>query len=764
MSIPRQSRLRAVILAAIVAAGAGLHCRADVVSNCFKVVNYSVCWHVECTLDGFTNALDIAVDDNTHNGFRAFDHGSRAFAYYAAVESGETIDAGTFIRMTNMVEFVDQSDFIVAFAIGCSESNRIDGNFGWVRLAYEGGAIVLKGGAINTTQGSPLVAEGVLPSFVNPETGCETNTFYTTRENPPRILHHRDVAFDFAIFNYTEDCWSVGVQHSRGNGYVATVSAGTYVSDSTFSQQKKYDGNDNGDLFFLAFKWWPDANDTTRHTRYGWLAIGLKDGAPAILASEMSETAGAPLVARGFNGVDDGPDEPVEGLIWRCNFNGGVQWLEITNMPEVASHTLLVGDEFEALIDDGRYSGRLCAEIGGGDGERAWFSVNERVNGGLGPRYVPAKWQTLKTSFKMYSIRAWEEQEGGLYAEMPPSLEEEVATGIRLIVVPGSIINIDDKLALRYCVYEGAFASDTDYWWEVNAGVTNGVGALETQTVRLVEKERGDEPTSPIENWVEVEIEAVNDGSPHGLAYRIYIDGALLCSEEDGGSVFRARPVATDKGGVTALGIGGETFIDDIVFSSATIDPLAGVDIYPRRFGSGNVELTDDELANLADIIGFEALSKAERITMYPWEDDSGAEPDDAAKVCIDLGISPYHIKPDDGRDLTMFFKYPTVRAVGIDPASCTVTGQIVPAEGTRLVCSPLRFMFGIKHYLDFGTPYAHAEEYGYDIYWNPDKFPLDTSSYTTSNGVFTVTYGEKFSEDDSAFFSLSIKDYRYWW
>ena len=764
MTCGRQSRLRAFLLAAIVAAGAGLCAQADIVSNCFSVVTYSANWHVECTLPEFANALDIAVDDNTHNGFRAFDHGSRAFAYYAAVESGETIDAVTFIRMTNMVEFVDHSDFIVAFAIGCSESNRIDGNFGWVRLAYEGGAIVLKGGAINTTQGSPLVAEGVLPSFVNQETGCETNTFYTTRENPPRILHHRDVAFDFTIFNYTEDCWSVGVQHSRGNGYVATVSAGTYVSDSTFSQQKKYDGNDNGDLFFLAFKWWPDANDTTRHTRYGWLAIGLKDGVPAVLASEMSETAGAPLVARGFDGVDDGPDEPVDGLLWRCNFNNGVQRMEITNMPEVASHALLVGDNSEAFIDDGRCSGRRCAEIDGAYGERAWFSVNERVNGGSSPRYVPGKWQTLKTSFKMYSINGWEDLDGGLYVELPPSPGEEKTRDIMLIAAQGSIINIDDKLALRYCECEGEFDYEMDYWWEVNAGMTNGVGMLEERTVRLVEKERGDEPTSPVKNWVPIEIEAVNDGSPHGLAYRIYIDGALVCSEEDGGSVFRARPVATDKSGVVALGIGGVAFIDDVVFSSTTINPLSGVDIYPRRFGSGNVELTDDELANLADIIGFEALSKAERITMYPWEDDSGAEPDDAAKVCIDLGISPYHIKPDDGRDLTMFFKYPTVRAVGIDPSSCTVTGQIVPAEGTRIVCSHLRFMFGIKHYLDFGTPYAHAEEYGYDIYWYPDKFPLDTSSYTTSNGVFTVTYGEKFSEDDSAFFSLSIKDYRYWY
>ena len=754
-----------MILAAIVAVGAGLHCQANIVSNCFRVVNYSVCWHVECTLEGFTNALDIAIDDNAHNGFRAGDHGSRAYTYLAAVESSETIDAGTFIGLTGMVEFVDQSDFIVAFAVGCSERNRIDGNFGWVRLAFEGGQIVLKGGAINTTRSSPLIVEGGQPpSYVNPETGCETNTFYVAFEGEPHIFHRRDSAFDFVIYNYEESCWGVGVQHSSGKGYVATVSAGTCVSNLTFSLQMKYDGYEGGDLFFLAFKWEPDANDTTRHVRYGWLAIGLKDGVPAVLASEMSETEGAPLSARGFEGVDDGPDDPVDGLLWRCNFNSGVQWMDATNMPEVASHMMLSGSLIEAIIDDGRYSGRRCVEIGGRNGERAWFSVNERVNGGLGPRYVPAKWQTLKTSFKMYSLRAWEELDGGLYAEMPSSSEEEGTRSIKIVAIPGGLINIDDKLALRYCEREDELGYDMDYWWEVNAGMTNGVGALETRTVRLVEKERGDEPTSPIKNLVSMEIEAVNDGSPHGLAYRFYIDGKLLCSAEDGAIVFRARPVAADKGGVTALGIGGEAFIDDVVFSSTTIDPLSGIDIYPQRFGSGNVELTDDELANLADIIGFEALSKAERITMYPWEDDSGAEPDDAAKVCIDLGISPYHIKPDDGRDLTLFFKYPTVRAVGIDPSSCTVTGQIVPAEGTRIVQPPLRFMFGIKHYLDFGTPYAHAEEYGYDIYWYPDKFPLDTSSYTTSNGVFTVTYGEKFSEDDSAFFSLSIKDFRYWW
>lgn len=741
--------------------------KADIVSNCFKVVSYGVNWHVECTLEGFTNALDIAIDDNTHNGFRAGDHGSRAYTYLAAVESSETIDAGTFIGLTGMVEFVDQSDFIVAFVIGCSERNRIDGNFGWVRLAFEDGQIVLKGGAINTTRSSPLIVEGGQPpSYVNPETGCETNTFYVAFEGEPHIFHRRDSAFDFVIFNYTESCWGISINHPSGRGYVATVPAGTYINDSTFSQQRTSDGYDRGDLFFLAFKWWPDANDTTRHVRYGWLAIGLRDGAPAVLASEMSETAGAPLAARGFEGVDDGPDDPVEGLIWRCNFNGGVQMMNATNMPEVASHLMTTGLYIETFIDDGRYSGRRCVEVGGLHGARAWFSVNERVNGGIGPRYVPGKWQRLKTSFRMYSFRAWEEQDGGLYAEMPPSPEEESARGIKLILAPGTIVNIDDKIALRYCECEDEFDDDMDYWWEVNGGMTNGVGELETRTVRLVEKERGDEPTSPIKNWVTVEIEAVNDGSPHGLAYRIYIDGILACSQTDRSTVFRARPEALDRTGVTALGIGGNACIDDVVFSSTTIDPLSGIEIYPQRFGAGNVELTDDELDNLAGIVGFEALSNAERITMYPWEDDFGCEPLDAPKICIDLGISPFHVKQDsdDGKGVMLFFKYPTVRAVGIDPSSCTVTGQIVPAEGTRIVCSPLRFMFGIKHYLDFGTPYAHAEEYGYDIYWYPDKFPLDTSSYTTSNGVFTVTYGEKFSDEGSAFFSLSIKDFRYWW
>ena len=43
------------------------------------------------------------------------------------------------------------------------------------------------------------------------------------------------------------------------------------------------------------------------------------------------------------------------------------------------------------------------------------------------------------------------------------------------------------------------------------------------------------------------------------------------------------------------------------------------------------------------------------------------------------------------------------------------------------------------------------------------DKLDRGLVAVKTSNGVFTITYDEKFSEDGSAFFSLSVKDFRYW-
>lgn len=144
--------------AIVVAAWMASSALADIVYDCFKVVNYSVNWHIECTLDGFTDAVDIAIDDNAYNGWRAGDHGSRIYAYLAAVSSNETVDDEVFSAAEGLIEFPNQSDFIVAFAVGCRSEKVIDGYIGWVHLAYEGGTIVLKGGALNTERGGSITA------------------------------------------------------------------------------------------------------------------------------------------------------------------------------------------------------------------------------------------------------------------------------------------------------------------------------------------------------------------------------------------------------------------------------------------------------------------------------------------------------------------------------------------------------------------------------------------------------------------------------
>ena len=191
--------------------------------------------------------------------------------------------------------------------------------------------------------------------------------------------------------------------------------------------------------------------------------------------------------------------------------------------------------------------------------------------------------------------------------------------------------------------------------------------------------------------------------------------------------------------------------MDDIVFRRKTIEPLAGVSVEPA------VQFTDDELSNLAGIIGLDRLRGVDSVTLSEWDAQSVGAP----KLCVQLGLSPFAMNTS-GTQLQLGFKNPTVVAAGIDPVARTVTGRVVPAAGTRIVQPPMPYMFGIKHYLDFGTPYAHAEDYGGSIYQNHDGWRLDISDYAASNGVFRIAYDPKFADDGSAFFSLSIKDFRY--
>ena len=539
---------RVFLLAAIIAAGADAHSTpvepdpdapngATIYRNCFCIVPGQLP-HLACTVSGL-EGIDYAVDKFATNDWQVVIHGygMNDARIRKALEGEHYVDDNNMPAGVHEVTGTSQPfvfEFCNWYKNGALGSKTW---YGYVSIALDENAelVILESAICNQQNVLKVVgpSESHGEEWINPATGCETNTFYATSGTTPHILHRRDSALDFVIFSHTENCWGIRVNHSSGYGYVAQVPSGTYVSDATFHQHRDVDGYDNGDSFFLAFKWWPGANDTVRHTRYGWLAIGRRDGAPAVLASEMSETEGAPLVARGFKGIDDGPDEKVDGLLWRCNFNNGVHGMDVTNLTEVAGHVALSGDGIEALIDDGRDSGRMCAMAEGYQWERVWFYVHEKGKNGWA-RSVPEKWQTLTVALKFFAYRVSDRYDE-FYLSGPPEADEEGPRSRRIIRVADSQLTVDDKIALRYCEDESGDR------WEVYAGVTNATGMLETRTIGLQAKERSEALVSPVRNWTVVQVEAVNDGSLFGLAYRIYINGVLACSVEDGTTVFRAR-------------------------------------------------------------------------------------------------------------------------------------------------------------------------------------------------------------------------------
>ena len=90
-------------------------------------------------------------------------------------------------------------------------------------------------------------------------------------------------------------------------------------------------------------------------------------------------------------------------------------------------------------------------------------------------------------------------------------------------------------------------------------------------------------------------------------------------------------------------------------------------------------------------------------------------------------------------------YKMPTVEFVGIDPVARTITGRVVPAEGTRIVSIPLKRAFGFyRIYQDENDGlYYKGDDWGEWIYDGEKGFSVDVSNYVSSNGIFKITYGE---------------------
>jgi len=121
-------------------------------------------------------------------------------------------------------------------------------------------------------------------------------------------------------------------------------------------------------------------------------------------------------------------------------------------------------------------------------------------------------------------------------------------------------------------------------------------------------------------------------------------------------------------------------------------------------------------------------------------------EADTAPIACAHLGISPFAIWTEDGKDyIETYYKMPTVEFVGIDPESRTITGRVVPAEGTAIVSAPLDRAFGFHRiYRDENGAMLDGLDWGREMYYGYQGFELDTSCYVESNGLFRITFPEE--------------------
>ena len=316
---------------------------------------------------------------------------------------------------------------------------------------------------------------------------------------------------------------------------------------------------------------------------------------------------------------------------------------------------------------------------------------------------------------------------------------------------PGTVIHIDDKMWLRYFVTESGGASTTN--WQACVGMLDASSNIVERTVDLKAADEDTALPSPVGAWTTVRVEAENAASPQGLCFRIWIGGVAAASS-DGATVFYARPSAADRSGVAALGLLGNAYLDDLTFFKKHRNPLDGVDI-----NTWHRDLTESETENLAAILGEESLSELQFIVAQDWDIPS----DDLAAInCICLGITPAETDLKyTGEILTLKFKNPTVTITAVDFAAGTITGKVIPAEGTRVAVPPMPYMFGLTEVPNVSAGRMETNEYGDCFSLGEVGFTVDLTDYVASNGVFTLHFPEWVAPSDkSLFFKVQLKEY----
>lgn len=587
----------------------------------------------------------------------------------------------------------------------------------------------------------------------------------------PHVVCNVERGVDFAVDKYGSNGWKVVVHHTQGWGYVEIGTVGAAV-DSAMFQGDLHEVEGTGGVFRFAFYWWPpeDGENAVRH--YGWVALGTRNGELAILAAEIANAPGTAVVGRGEPDLPvapSGPDdiemlsEKTNDVIRQLDFTAKYDCGSIYLVPGIEGYFVRGGD----VRDETRtnFNGRSCARLSAcRQCMTSWFSINkmgctvkQMASGAeirieyVGECHNPALYDAIGVALRLWADVPCTAAQAP-HTEFPvgmvdwwSELFEYSETLPEMPEAPGAVIHVDDKMWLRYLASEDGGTCKTN--WQACVGMMDASSDIVERTVDLKAADESASLPSPVGAWTTIRVEAENTASPNGLGFRIWIGGVAAASA-DGATVFYARPSATDRTGVAALGIGGNAFIDDLTFFEKHRNPLDGVEVNTRQEA-----LSEDKLKSLAAILGEETVSGVTSIDAQDWDCSSDER---AAHNCISLGITPAEtdLKCDCGQ-LTLKFRNPTVEITAVDFAARTITAKVIPAEGTRIAIPPMPYMFGLTQVRGLGTNCADTSEYGDCFSQGQEGFSVDLSNYVTAKGEFTLHFPEWLVSDcEPIFFS----------
>lgn len=145
-------------------------------------------------------------------------------------------------------------------------------------------------------------------------------------------------------------------------------------------------------------------------------------------------------------------------------------------------------------------------------------------------------------------------------------------------------------------------------------------------------------------------------------------------------------------------------------------------------------------------------------------------EPRDSICASAHLGISPSRIYTDEGwDDAEAYYRMPRVECIGFNPETLTLTGRVIPADGSKIVAQPLVRAFGFCQIVfgqnDSSRTYP-GDDFGERFWRGEDGFSADFTDYVP-NGVFRLTFPKWCATmkdpQPAHLFKIILRDHEYW-